>query len=103
MSDATVPTNPLTVNDPVDFETMKQIEDLSGRWYDLGGQLLELEQRKVGLLVASKGIDQEKARIFNQILVSRGLPPNTPIEIEAETGKIVIVRQARAATPDPEE
>jgi hypothetical protein len=81
--------NKKTINDPVDPETVKQLADLTAARYDAADALLELEQRRVTILVSAKQIDDEKARVFNRILLERGLPPGTPIEIDGQTGQIV--------------
>ena len=88
----------LTPNDPVDASTRKRLEDLSAARYDVADKLLELEQEKVKLLVAANRIDEERNRTFEKILMDRGLAPTTPIEIEAQTGVIRVLRPA--APPD---
>lgn len=84
--------NKLTPNDPVDVETRRKLEELAAARYECGDRLLELEQDKVKLLVAVNRVDEERARIFEKILMERGLPLNTPVEIEAQTGAIKILR-----------
>lgn len=79
-----------TINDPVEPETVKQLADLTAARYDAADALLELEQRRVTILVSAKQIDDEKARVFNRILLERGLPPGTPVEIDGQTGQIVV-------------
>jgi len=89
MSDETTDKK-LTVNDPVDAETLGRIGELTGARYDVGERMLELEQAKVSLLVTAKQIDDEKARLFNKVLLERGLPPNTRIELNSDTGEIKV-------------
>lgn len=85
-------TKKLTPNDPVDAATRKKLEELGAARYDVADKLLELEQEKVKILVAANRIDEERNRIFEKILMDRGLPPTTPIEIEAQTGNIRLLR-----------
>lgn len=82
----------LTPNDPVDLETRKRMEELASARYELGDRLLEVEQEKVKLLVAANRVDEERSRIFEKILMDRGLPPTTLVEIEAQTGIIKVLR-----------
>ncbi len=82
----------LTPSDPVDTETRKRLEELSAARYELGERLLEIEQEKVRLLVAANRVDEERSRLFEKVLMERGLPPNTPIEIEAQTGALKVLR-----------
>ena len=91
----------LTVNDPVAPEQLQRISDLTGARYDLADRLLDLEQQKVGLLVSARQVDEEKAKVFNKILMDRGLPPGTPIEIDGQTGMIAVHRQAPAPVAEP--
>lgn len=81
----------LTLNDPIDPETLNKIGELTGRRYDAAEALLDLEQRKVTILVAVKGLDDEKQRLFNKILLERGLAPGTPVEIDGQTGMITVL------------
>ncbi len=89
-------TTKLTPNDPVDLATRKRLEDLNATRYDVADKLLELEQEKVKVLVAANRIDEERNRIFEKILMDRGLAPTTPIEIEAQTGNIRLLRPIAA-------
>ena len=85
-------TQKLTVNDPVDTETRKRLEELGGARYEVADKLLEMEQEKVKLLVAANRLDEERNRTFEKILLDRGLAPTTPIEIEAQTGNLRVLR-----------
>lgn len=91
----------LTVDDPVDADTRKNLEQLSAARYEFGERLLDLEQERVKLLVAANRVDEERGRLFEKILMDRGLPPNTPIEIEATTGVIRLIRPNAPAPESP--
>lgn len=84
-------TQKLTVNDPVDTETRKRLEELGGARYEVADKLLEMEQEKIKLLVAANRLDEERSRTFEKILMDRGLAPTTPIEIEAQTGNLRVL------------
>lgn len=88
----------LTPQDPVDADTRKKLEELSAARYEFGERLLEIEQEKVKLLVAANRVDEERGRLFEKILMERGLSPTTPVEIEAQTGIIKVLRPP-GATP----
>ncbi len=89
----------LTMNDPVDPSTLKRLGELTAARYDLADKLLDLEQQKVGILVGAKQIDDEKARLFNKLLMERGLPPNTAVEIDSESGLITVHQRQAASAP----
>ncbi len=94
----------LTANDPVDAATLKRIGEIQGRRFQLGEMLLDLEQEKVKILVEGRRLDEERTRIFNQVLTSRGLAPTVPVEVDPETGKITLLKtngqvQAPVAPP----
>ena len=86
----TTPVEPanLTINDPLDAATLKKMGDVQLLKLQLAERLADLEQEKVRVLRALSNVDVEKARLFETINVSRGLPPNFPVEIDAKTGLI---------------
>jgi hypothetical protein len=79
---------PLTIEDPVDAETLEQFRELQEHRQRFADSLLSLEQEKIQLLAGVKKIDDHRNRLFEGCLVERGLPPNTKVEIDARTGKI---------------
>lgn len=93
----------LSINDPVDAATLKRIGEIQGRRFQLGDMMLDLEQEKVKILVEARRLDDERTRIFNQLLTSRGLAPTAPVEIDPSNGKITLLqtngKQAQVAPP----
>jgi len=81
-------TQKLTLENPVDAETLKKLSELRDSRLRIGDQILDLESEKVRLMVAVRQIDAEKQRVFEKILMDRGLPPSFPLEINGETGEI---------------
>ena len=86
----------LTANDPVSQETLKKFEELDGARYELGLRLLDLEQERVRILSAAHQVDQQRQRLFEQVLVERGLQPTTQISINDTTGEIKVVEAPKA-------
>lgn len=80
---------PLTVDDPVDSETLEQFRGLQEARQRFADTLLSLEQEKIRLLAGVKKLDDQRNRLFENCLVERGLAPDTEVEIDARTGKIV--------------
>jgi hypothetical protein len=62
----------------------------------MADRLLDIEMDKVRVLASAQRIDNEKIRIFESVLLERGLPPNTVVEINAETGAITDPRKRMA-------
>lgn len=98
----------LTLNDPVDAATLKRIGEIQTRRYQLGDMLLDLEQEKVRILVEGRKLDDERQRLFANVLTSRGLAPSVPVEVDPESGKISLLKvngaaptEAPAASPPP--
>jgi len=83
----------LTIEDPIDEETLERFKTLQGVRMQCAERLLDLEQEKVRTLRMAAGIDQDRQKVFEAQLVARGLPPNFPVEIDATTGKITPVGQ----------
>ena len=81
----------LTPADPLDEETKQKLDELTEMSYDIAIKLYESEQAKVRLLVAGRQVDVEKQKLFEKILMDRGLPPNTPVEIDGQTGMIKVL------------
>ena len=91
MSQSQVPSAPekkLTLDDPVDADTLTKFSDLQSARLQAAERLLDLEQEKIRTLRAASNIDTERQRLFEAVLMSRGLPPNAPVEIDAKTGKV---------------
>lgn len=83
----------LTLEDPMSAETLKKLEQLSSTKLQLCERYVELEDEKVRCLVGIRQLDQEKQRVFEKELMDRGLAPNTPVEVNAKTGKIALVKE----------
>jgi len=84
------PVKRLTPEDPVEREILEQLRELHESRQHIADNLLDLEQSKIQLLASAKRLDDQRSRIFQAILVDRGLPPSLPAEIDARTGKLVM-------------
>lgn len=87
---------PLTVRDPVDPETLEQFRQLQDARQHMAETLLSMEQEKIQLLAAVKKVDDQMHRLFEGVLVARGLPPDTKVEIDGKTGRIVVEEKPAA-------
>ena len=90
---------PLTAADAVPLETLKRFDELDTARYEVAGQLLNVEQERVRLLAAAHQVDTQRQRMFEKILVERGLEPSTQIQIDSKTGAI---RVMTSSAPPPE-
>jgi hypothetical protein len=96
----------LTLDDPVGKEALDKLAELEQAEVNAAMQLLALEQEKVKLLAVGRRVDDERHKVFEKLLMERGLAPNAPATIDATTGKISLVKvpgpQAQPApTPPP--
>lgn len=89
----------LTANDPVSQETLQAFGQLEDAKIRVAMELLTIEQRKIQLLAATKKLDEQHSRLFEAILVERGLPPDTRIDIDVRTGGIKVHNPQNAAPP----
>jgi hypothetical protein len=87
MSDETSESK-LTINDPVDQETLTKFSQLQTARLQLSERLLDLEMEKVRTIRAATQVDTERQRLFETVLLARGLAPNAPVEVDAKTGII---------------
>jgi hypothetical protein len=90
----------LSPDAPVDGEVLQRLQQVQHARLQVADRLLDLEMEKVRLLASAQRIDNEKTRIFEGILMERGLPPNSIVEVDAETGIITDPRK-RMAPPAP--
>jgi len=98
MSDQTESNQPkLTIADPVDAETLRKFQQLQSSRLQVADSLLSLEQDKIRLMRAASNIEAERQRLFEGVLISRGLPTNYPVEIDAKTGAVKPVEEAMEA------
>jgi hypothetical protein len=91
---------PLTPDDPVDAQTLEQFRRLQEARQRCADSLLSLEQEKIQILAAAKKLDDQRTRLFEGCLVERGLAPDTAVEIDAKTGRI-LVSKAEPEAPQP--
>lgn len=89
MSESETPKR-LTINDPVDPAVLTQLEGLDRARLELSGQLLDLEQQIVGILAAAHRIDQQRQRVFDNILIERGIDTKTLVQVDSKTGGITV-------------
>lgn len=87
-------TRQVTLDTPVDPATLSRIETIQNARLQLGDRFLDLEQERVRVLRAVANLDAERIRIFEEINVSRGLSPTTPVEIDAKSGKVTPLQTA---------
>lgn len=88
----------LTINDPVSVEEMARIDQLDMARQGIANENLLLDQKKIQLLGAAKRVDAEYQRVFDQILVDRGLEPGTPVSI-GKDNRLKILRPKEPPVP----
>ncbi len=87
----------LTINDPVDRNTLSQIDELETAQNRLGRELLDLEQAKIRVLRSSASAETQLGKLFEKIRMDRGLSPDSSIMVDATTGKIQLQDPGTAA------
>jgi len=93
-------TKKLTVEDPLDPDTLEKFKQLQTARLQLAERLLDLKEEEIRLLRLAGGVAQERTKLFETVLVSRGLPPNFPVEIDAVTGKFTLVQPLPESAPE---
>ncbi len=88
----------LTIQDPVDPETLSKFNSFASAEAEIAARLLENEKDKLQILRAAHHVDAERRKLFETLLISRGLAPNTEVWIDAKTGVI----QVGSEKPEPE-
>lgn len=91
----------LTIEDPVDLEGLERFNKLESARHEVALRLLEIEQERVRLLGAAHEVDKQTQRLFEKILLDRGLKPNFPVDINSTTGKITVRQPPKPEEPSP--
>lgn len=94
-------TKRMTIEDPIEPEILAKFSELENTRMRLGAQMIDIKSEEVRIMVAARRIDEEKQRLFEKVLVDRGLHPTTPIEINAETGRLSLMGGSGGDTPQP--
>ncbi len=97
-----MPRNRLTIDDPVDQATLQRLNVLEEEFNNLGRQLLNLESKKLQILVTSRDLNKERVATVERVAMDRGLPPGTPIVIHSETGHVYLRGQEPSDAAPPE-
>jgi hypothetical protein len=87
------PTKRNAFDTPVSPAELNRMTELDNAYMELGARLLDLENDKVKILVSARRIEEEKQRLFEKILMDRGIAPSTPVEIDRETGALSVIRR----------
>jgi len=83
----------LTREDPVEPEILGRLGELEQARNQIGAELLDIEQAKVRCLAAAHKVDEQRHRLFEKVLMDRGLPPNSVAEVDAQSGRLIIHRE----------
>jgi hypothetical protein len=84
----------LTIDDPVDDETKGRFNLLNESRLRVGDRLLDIELERVKLIRSASAIDNERQKLFERVLIERGLSPNQPVSIDSATGQLKALTQA---------
>ena len=87
----------LSPADPVPAEVLVKFNELQGARQGIALELLGLEQERIRLLGMVHKVDTQEQRLFESVLMERGLPPTTQVELDSKTGLL------RVLTPTPVE
>jgi hypothetical protein len=91
----------LTPSDPIAKEVVEKFAELEDARINIGLQLLSLEQNRVKLLAAAHMAEDQKKRLFEQVLVERGLPVTTRAEIDSKTGVLSVLEPGETPGKPP--
>jgi hypothetical protein len=80
----------LTVNDPVEKEVVQQLAEMERARMQLVDRNAYLDLEKDRTLGALRGLEAQHRKIYEKILLTRGLDPTTVVQID-EDGKIEVM------------
>jgi len=90
----------LTVNDPVSREELDRIGQIDLARAGIADKNLMLDQEKIRLLAAARRLDEQYQSLFKEIVVARGLPEDTKVEVNMNTGAIKVVSHQEASSEE---
>jgi hypothetical protein len=94
----------LTPADPVPPEVLKKLSELVKVRAQLAERNLQLDSEKVHIQRLTGQVEAQKTKMFEGILMERGLSPSLPVEIDSSTGMLIIKDPPVAeAEPEPAE
>lgn len=88
-----------TIETPVSPEDLNRFSQLASARLQICERLCDLEQEKIRVLRAVANVDSERQKLFEKVLVERGLPPGFPVEIDSKTGQIKAVEGVELPRP----
>ena len=77
-----------TITDPVEPEILSKFNELEETEARLSSELLAIEKRKLQLLKLSLNLDKARQQIFEGLLLERGMPLDSQVVLDPETGVI---------------
>jgi len=83
----------LTIDDPVDAESRARFVVIQESRLRVSERLMDLELERVKLIRSVSALDNERQKLFERILIERGLSPSQRVSIDAETGQIRALTQ----------
>ena len=79
---------------PVPREVLDKLRQMDQARSRFGQQLLDLESERIFLLANVRRLDDERSKLFSALLVERGYSPDTPAQIDPETGLLTPIKQS---------
>jgi hypothetical protein len=81
------PQAPLTIDSPVGKDVVDKLEEMERARLVLSDRNMQIDVEKLRILNAVQGIEREHRKIYEKILLDRGLDPTLRVTVD-ETGKI---------------
>jgi hypothetical protein len=89
----------LTLDDPVGKEVIEKLSELEMMQVNAAMHLMGIKREEVRLLAVDRKVEDERHKMFERLLMERGLPPSTPATIDFATGKVHLMKPSPG--PDP--
>jgi len=80
----------LTLNDPLDTETLTRLTELDKAREGMAARNLFLDEEKVKIMAALRRVQMESDEIFMKIRVDRGVDPDRNVRIDLKSGKVTL-------------
>lgn len=84
--------------EPVGAEDLARLRELSAARDNLAHKLLSLELEKIPILAAGRRVDEEHDGVLRRIMSERGIPISSTVNINPQTGEVVVVPPSSSAS-----
>lgn len=86
----------MPILEPVSAEDLARLRELTLARENIAHKGLSLDLEKITVLAAGKRIDEEHDALLSRIMADRGIHPTSTVNINPQTGEVVVTSSEEA-------